>query len=371
MTVLRFSPKLLALGRLGSVVSSRASFSVATRAFSASADVPPLVRVPEEHDFFVPAWQRTSSQKESKKKNNSEFQFPTTVGPDVSELCYLNERSWDEPVVGMMIHGLMGCAANWKSVMRRVCNEYSATAKRPIEIILVDLRNHGDSTLQPTPHGQDTIGQCATDLVSLFDNMIDLPLPNFVIGHSFGGKVALEYARQAFLPPQKVLCLDTAPESVPTSSSTKAVPAIPDLIEILQHVPNPVPSQRYLYQVLRHKYELSENLARWMVSNLRANSDHEEDGMSFKFSMDNMGGLYESYQQYSAWDVVQAPPSGTSIDWVCGENSPRWTPDTLGQLHSRLGRDSYMRVLPNAGHWLHVDNPVGLSTLIVDSLKDL
>lgn len=363
MSVLRFLP---------SVCGLRSRAPALARAYTAAAApfVSPHHQV--EHEFFVPAWQRTTSQKRQRKRKQEEvLPFPATVTPDLSELCYLSERSWDEPLVGMMVHGLMGCAANWKSVMRRVCNEYTSATKRPIEIIMVDLRNHGESTLLQSPHGLNTVSQCATDLVSLFDNMMELPLPNFVIGHSFGGKVALEFSRQALLPPQKVICLDTCPSEVADHSHTSALPSIPDLLKILRHVPDPVPSQQYLYQVLRHKYELSEGFARWMVANLRYNSDREEDGMSFKFRMESMGELFASYQEYCAWDVLEAPPSGTSIDWVCAENSPRWTPAMMDELHSRTAPGSTIQVLPKAGHWLHMDNPVGLSSLLVRVLKDL
>mmetsp|Transcript_78874 Transcript_78874/g.109584 ORF Transcript_78874/g.109584 Transcript_78874/m.109584 type:complete len:340 (+) Transcript_78874:57-1076(+) len=320
MSVQRFLPRAFPL---------RSCAPLLARAYTAAAGQPPSpAQFPVTHEFFVPAWQRATSQKRRRKSQLQQqldvHPLPSTVSTDLSELCYLSERSWDEPLVGMMVHGLMGCAANWKSVMRRVCNEYTAATKRPIEIIMVDLRNHGDSTLQQSPHGLNTVSQCATDLVSLFDNMMELPLPNFVIGHSFGGKVALEFSRQALLPPQKVICLDTCPSAVADHSHSSALPSIPDLLKILKHVPNPLPSQQYLYQVLRHKHELSEGFARWMVANLRYNSDREEDGMSFKFKMDPVAELFASYQEYCAWDVLESPPSGTSVDWVCAEKSPRW-----------------------------------------------
>lgn len=364
MSLLKFLPKAFGFRTCAPALAFGRAYTAAV----APAPAPPI-----PHEFFVPAWQRATSQKRTRKgKQRKELLSPpATVSTDLSELCYLNERSWDEPLVGMMVHGLMGCAANWKSVMRRVCNEYTAATKRPIEIIMVDLRNHGESTLQQSPHGLNTVSQCATDLVSLLDNMMDLSLPNFVIGHSFGGKVALEFSRQALLPPQKVICLDTCPSEVADESHSSALPSIPELLRILKHVPNPVPSEQYLYQVLRYKHELSEGFTRWMVANLRCNSDREEDGMSFKFDVEPVGELFASYQRYRAWDVLEAPPSGTSIDWVCAENSPRWTPSLLEELHSRAAPGSTIRVLPKAGHWLHMDNPVGLSSLLVDSLKDL
>ena len=53
----------------------------------------------------------------------------------------------------------------------------------------------------------------------------------------------------------------------------------------------------------------------------------------------------------------------------------RWTPQTLDRLEkakaaSRKARHGQLKlhVLPNAGHWLHVDNPHGLLDMMLPSL---
>ena len=59
----------------------------------------------------------------------------------------------------------------------------------------------------------------------------------------------------------------------------------------------------------------------------------------------------------------------------------RWTPETVQRLHqaevsaaahAEAGKSGQTKVhvLPNAGHWLHVDNPTGLMAMMLPSFVD-
>lgn len=52
-------------------------------------------------------------------------------------------------------------------------------------------------------------------------------------------------------------------------------------------------------------------------------------------------------------------------------NACRWTPQSLKELDKaqQAADDSQLRihVLPNAGHWVHVDNPHGLLDVMLPS----
>lgn len=60
------------------------------------------------------------------------------------------------------------------------------------------------------------------------------------------------------------------------------------------------------------------------------------------------------------------------------ENSDRWDSDVIQRLESlatRVGDGSEgkvsVHVLPNSGHWVHVDNPKGLLDMIAPNLASL
>lgn len=62
--------------------------------------------------------------------------------------------------------------------------------------MVVDQRCHGLSSQVEGFRPPHTLGASATDVAQLFRSQFGGHAPNMVIGHSLGGKVALEYLRQ-------------------------------------------------------------------------------------------------------------------------------------------------------------------------------
>jgi pimeloyl-ACP methyl ester carboxylesterase len=84
------------------------------------------------------------------------------------------------PVV--MVHGLLSNSAFWRLVIAPVLS-------RSYKIVTYDMRGHGRSGMPPCDY---TSAQMAADLERLID-YLDLP-PVHLVGHSFGGEVALQLA---------------------------------------------------------------------------------------------------------------------------------------------------------------------------------
>ena len=108
------------------------------------------------------------------------------------------------PVV-ILLHGMFGSLSNLGNLARALAPSY--------RVISVDLRNHGDS---PHDSAMD-IPVMALDVVEL---MADLGIHSaHLIGHSLGGKLAMQVALNN---PQLVATLvvaDIAPVSYPQSNS--------------------------------------------------------------------------------------------------------------------------------------------------------
>ena len=91
------------------------------------------------------------------------------------------------PVV--ILHGLFGTSDNWGSIGRELAEPTDAAAP-PMDVFLVDLRDHGRS-----PH-TDAISYplMAADVHAL---LVKLGLRDVVlVGHSMGGKTAMSFAQQ-------------------------------------------------------------------------------------------------------------------------------------------------------------------------------
>lgn len=106
----------------------------------------------------------------------------------------------------ILLHGLLGSSSNWHGIARQL--------EAGHHIIVPDLRNHGRS-----PHADD-VGYPAhvADLLELLDEhgLDSVQL----VGHSMGGKVAMQLALEQ---PQRVSALavvDIAPVTYPNRFQT-------------------------------------------------------------------------------------------------------------------------------------------------------
>lgn len=78
------------------------------------------------------------------------------------------------------------------------------------------------------------------------------------------------------------------------------------------------------------------------------------------------------------WPLLEHPPKGMEIVIVRAENSDRWDPHVTQRLESldkKRGDESEGKVsvvvLPNSGHWVHVDNPKGLLEIVIPKMSSI
>jgi pimeloyl-ACP methyl ester carboxylesterase len=83
-------------------------------------------------------------------------------------------------------------------------------------------------------------------------------------------------------------------------------------------------------------------------------------------------------REKSYWDLLENPPQGMEIVIVRAEKSDRWDEEAIERIQklaSQGGTDSVGKVsfcvLPNAGHWVHVDNPKGLLEIVASKMASL
>ena len=105
------------------------------------------------------------------------------------------------PVI--ILHGLLGSSDNWRAISTRLSPNH--------KIYSVDLRNHGRS-----PHSEImTYPAMADDLRELLEreNISECHL----VGHSLGGKVAMQFATSHPDRMSKLIIVDIAPKAYPPS----------------------------------------------------------------------------------------------------------------------------------------------------------
>jgi pimeloyl-ACP methyl ester carboxylesterase len=258
---------------------------------------------------------------------------------------------WVEPKgaskLAFVLHGALGSGQNFSRFIQKL-----AAVRPEYRYALVDLRHHGQSTGAPPP---DTLAACANDLVELSQGLG--ASPQVVIGHSFGGKVAIEYARQGASGLTQAWVLDSVPGAQEATEGSE----ITRVISAVRAVPVPAASRRDVVEHLVQKSGLSGGLAEWMATNLK----REGQQYTWMFDIDGIEALMADYFRMDLWDFLEAPRESPEIQLVVAERSDRWTPELRARARALppATRVTY-RELPNAGHWVHVDNSEGLLAMM-------
>ena len=250
----------------------------------------------------------------------------------------------------LFLHGILGTRANWRGVARRVVEQRPEWGA-----ILVDLREHGESLDLPPPH---TIAACAVDVASLVDS---LGLPVFgALGHSFGGKVVLEWLRSRDGIETAAWIIDSSP-SVRTVLQDGSETA--EVLGVLGSLPTEWESRESFVAAITSA-GLPEPIAHWLAMNLRRT---EDGGRRFGPDLGTIRELLVDYADSDEWPVVESIPENCSLDFVLGGRSSVVSAEDQARLEAIASKETRLRVhiVQDAGHWVHVDAPESLISLLV------
>nr|XP_028962242.1 abhydrolase domain-containing protein C22H12.03-like [Malus domestica] len=280
------------------------------------------------------------------------------------------DRSLPEPPTAVFLHGILGSKKNWGTFTRRLAQEFPTW-----QFLLVDLRCHGDSA-STKKRGPHSVSSTALDVLELVRQL--RLTPRVIVGHSFGGKVALSMVDQAAKPlarPVRVWVLDATPGIVRPGAGGEDHPE--ELISALRSSPTEgqVSSKRDVVDALVQK-GFSKDVAQWVVTNLRPTNSLGSSPSTFPwvFDLKGIAEMYKSYEETNLWKIVEDVPRGVHVNILKAERSlHRWALRDLHRIHAAkdLAAEEAggveMHVLEDAGHWVHADNPDGLFRILSSS----
>ena len=240
-------------------------------------------------------------------------------------------RGDDAPVV--LLHGLFGAAANFGAIQRRL-----ASGGR---VIAFDLRNHGVS-----PH--DPAMSYAAMAADVLDSLMGLGAPRAtLVGHSMGGKVAMQ---AALLQPDRVSRLvvaDIAP--------VRYAPAFQGFVDAMLALPLPPGLKRAEADAALAPVVIDARVRSFLLQNLQF-------GPAPAWRI----GLREIAANLPIIEGWDAPPGshfagptlvlrGERSDYVQSEHRP-----AIRALFPAARFTS----LKGAGHWLHADAPDAFAAVL-------
>jgi esterase len=244
-----------------------------------------------------------------------------------------------------ILHGILGSGRNWAAVARRVVR-----ARPDSGVLLVDLRQHGASQGFDPPH---TLERTASDL----DSLEQAGQVRTVVGHSFGGKIALLRGRDDDRVGQ-VWVLDSTPDTLTGDSGPGA------LIRLLRRLPAAFESRDAAVEQLRQS-GIESPVALWMATNL----EHADGEYRWRLDLDDMEAMLQDFSRTDLWPLVEEPRADLLIHFVRATGSPVLGADAVGRIRAageRTGRVFLHEV--TGGHWLNADNPDALSELFARHL---
>lgn len=242
------------------------------------------------------------------------------------------------------LHGILGRGSNLQKLAKRF------VAQQPgWSALLVDLRAHGRSP-KGTPGA--SLEAAARDIAELA--VQDQPPLTAIVGHSFGGKVALEALRlEEIASLQDIVVIDSMPGA---REPFRGVDSPLGIVELIESLPETFASITEFTAALEGR-GLLRQVAQWLATSL----DRTDDKLRFGLDLDEIRRLILDYFARDLWPVVESPPHDIRVRLVIGERSDSYSPSDreraarIAAANSRVTVD----VLP-AGHWVHVEDPDGL-----------
>jgi pimeloyl-ACP methyl ester carboxylesterase len=200
---------------------------------------------------------------------------------------------------------------------------------------------------------------CAEDLERLLKQREWFP--ECVVGHSFGGKVALQWLQDTARPPKELFSLDSPPSPGPAGGGSKSQSEVARLMDLARRFVGGVERRTEVARAFTAA-GMKDTVASWMATNLVAGDDGR---FRWHFDVDTLEALLHDYWATDLRPAAESPVSPTVVHLVRAEQSDRFSAEDLRWLASLKGERTRVHLLANAGHWLHVDQPDALVEMLM------
>jgi len=229
-----------------------------------------------------------------------------------------------EPLI--ILHGLFGSLDNWLTFAKKLGENF--------KVFIVDARNHGQS-----PHTDEfNYELMATDLYEfILQNNIVNPI---ILGHSMGGKTAMQFAMNYPNQLSKLIVADIAPKAYPVHHT-----AILNALLLLN------------FEEIKTRKSADEELSKtitdfatrqFLLKNLYWKG---EDNLAWRFNLSVINATIEEMGIKIAHPITFNQPTlfikGEKSDYILESDT-----DLIKKIFPIAEIKSM-----NSGHWLHAENP--------------
>jgi len=237
----------------------------------------------------------------------------------------IHSNSSDKPWI-LLVHGLFGSLDNLSALRRQLTET--------CQVLSVDLPDHGKSAFTQT----FSFAQYAKLISELVDRLKIKQLS--IVGHSLGGKVAMQLAINQPELISHLIVLDISPVQY-TAHHTK-------VFQGLNNVMLSVITSRKEADIALSKYVVDSLTRQFLLKSLY----HENAIWKWRF---NLTLLETDYGKLSAAIGAEQPYLGPVL-FIKGENSDYLLPEYKKAV-LKLFPNSQAKMISDTGHWLHAEKP--------------
>ncbi|MDY0201049.1 MAG: alpha/beta fold hydrolase [Bacteroidales bacterium] len=251
---------------------------------------------------------------------------------------FARELGQGAPVV--IMHGLYGSSDNWLTVGRMLAEKY--------RVILVDLRNHGQSPSSSV----HTYQAMSNDLLELF-NRLNLS-EAMLVGHSMGGKVAMQFTYNNPTRVSSLVVADILPYNYINDEAKgygEARQHAKIISALLALKPELAESRGELDKKLAQTIP-SKAVRQFLLKNVKRNSMGR---FEWQLNVPVIGENIELLMG-AVLPVGGDAPITVKTLFIKGQNSNYVFSEGVSKL-GQFFTNFDVKTIPNAGHWLHAENP--------------
>jgi esterase len=220
----------------------------------------------------------------------------------------------------VIAHGLYGSGRNWGVIARRLADRRN--------VIAVDMRNHGDSPRAATQSYPDM----AADLAEVIG---PLGPPVDLLGHSMGGKAAMQLALTRPDQIRRLIVADIAPVTY-THDQARHVDAMTSL-DLAR---------------LTSRAEADAGLAAPLRAFFLQSLDFRSTPPRWKL---NLSVLKAEMPKIVGWPGTEGRFEGPAL-FLTGAESRYVRPEHRDRIRTLFPKARFAKI-PGAGHWLHAEKP--------------
>ena len=228
----------------------------------------------------------------------------------------------------LILHGYFGMGDNWKSHANKL-------AEQGYEVHLIDQRNHGRS-FHTDAFDYDLMVE------DLLNYIQDQKLAKVILlGHSMGGKTAMQFAVENPEIVDKLIVADISPRNYPPHHN--------EILAALNSVDFSIQNSRKLVDAKLGELIPIVGIRQFLLKSLYWK---EKGQLAYRFNLksltENNPEVGKALESFTVFEGETLFLRGANSNYITAEEEP------LIKAHFPK---STIKTIANAGHWLHAENP--------------